>query len=39
MNEFQLCCDNVKWEDFDKYVSGLLCEFVDMDIQIVIKLE
>lgn len=32
MKELQFFCDNVKWDDFDKYVNDLLLEFVDVDI-------
>jgi len=39
MNQLQSRRDNAKWEDFDKYASGLLCEFTDTDTQIAIKLE
>ena len=39
MNELQSRRDNAKWEDFDKYASDLLYEFVDTDTQVAIKLE
>ena len=39
MNQLQSRRDNAKWEDFDRYASGLLCEFADTDTQIAIKLE
>ena len=39
MNQLQSRRDNAKWEDFDKFASGLLCEFTDTDTRIAIKLE
>ena len=39
MKQLQSRRDNAKWDDFDQYASGLLCDFADTDTQVAIKLE